>query len=111
MTAAPLKVLVIDDEAPVRKLSRMGLGTQGYDILKAPNGKIVLELMAQGRASSFLDLGLPDIQGVELLSMLPARNERLPIVVLSNRGHEVGKVQALDLGADEYVIKPCALPN
>ena len=53
-----------------------------------------------------LDLGLPDIQGLELLRTIRARNEGVPIVVLSSRGDEAGKVQALDLGADDYVTKP-----
>ena len=47
MTATPIKVLVIDDEPPIRKLLRMGLTTQGYEILEAPNGKVALELMSQ----------------------------------------------------------------
>jgi two-component system, OmpR family, KDP operon response regulator KdpE len=106
MSAAPLKVLVVDDEPPIRKLLRMGLGTQGYEILEAPNGKAALELMAGDPDLIILDLGLPDIQGHELLRMLRARNERVPIVVLSSRGDEAGKVQALDLGADDYVTKP-----
>jgi two-component system KDP operon response regulator KdpE len=106
MTAAPLKILVIDDEPPIRKLLRMGLSTQGYDILDAPNGKAGLELLAQNPDLVILDLGLPDIQGLELLRTIRARNERVPIVVLSSRGDEVGKVQALDLGADDYVTKP-----
>jgi two-component system KDP operon response regulator KdpE len=53
-----------------------------------------------------LDLGLPDMQGHELLRTIRARNESIPIVVLSSRGDEAGKVQALDLGADDYVTKP-----
>ncbi len=106
MSAAPFKVLVIDDEPPIRKLLRMGLGTQGYEILEAPNGKIALDLMAGDPDLIILDLGLPDIQGHELLRMLRARNERVPIVVLSSRGDEAGKVRALDLGADDYVTKP-----
>jgi two-component system, OmpR family, KDP operon response regulator KdpE len=53
-----------------------------------------------------LDLGLPDIQGHELLRMIRARNESVPVVVLSSRGDEAGKVQALDFGADDYVTKP-----
>jgi two-component system KDP operon response regulator KdpE len=53
-----------------------------------------------------LDLGLPDIDGLELLRMMRGRNERIPIVVLSSRGDEAGKVEALDLGADDYVTKP-----
>ena len=53
-----------------------------------------------------LDLGLPDIQGLDLLRTIRARNESVPIVVLSSRGDEAGKVEALDLGADDYVTKP-----
>lgn len=109
MTAAPLKVLVIDDEPPIRKLLRMGLTTQGYQILEAPNGKTALELLSQEPDLIILDLGLPDIQGHELLRTIRARNESVPIVVLSSRGDEAGKVQALDLGADDYVTKPFGL--
>jgi two-component system KDP operon response regulator KdpE len=106
MSAPPLKVLVVDDEPPIRKLLRMGLGTQGYEILDAPNGKIALDLMAEKPDLVILDLGLPDIQGLELLRKMRAQNEGVPIVVLSSRGDEVAKVQALDLGADDYVTKP-----
>jgi len=106
MSAAPLKVLVVDDEPPIRKLLRMGLTTQGYEILDASNGKTALELLEQKPDLVILDLGLPDIQGLELLRMIRARNESVPIVVLSSRGDEAGKVQALDLGADDYVTKP-----
>jgi len=106
MSAGPLKILVIDDESPIRKLLRMGLTTQGYEISEASNGKESLELLAQKPGLVILDLGLPDIEGLELLRMIRARNENVPIVVLSSRGDEVGKVQALDLGADDYVTKP-----
>ena len=106
MSAAPLKVLVVDDEPPIRKLLRMGLSTQGYEILEASNGKMSLELLEQKPDLVILDLGLPDMQGLELLRMMRARNEAVPIVVLSSRGDEVGKVQALDLGADDYITKP-----
>lgn len=106
MSAAPLKILVVDDEPPIRKLLRMGLSTQGYEILDAPNGKTALELLARKPDLVILDLGLPDIQGHELLRMIRARDDSIPVVVLSSRGDEAGKVQALDLGADDYVTKP-----
>ncbi len=106
MNAAPLKILVVDDEPPIRKLLRMGLSSQGYEILEAPNGKSSLELLAKDPDLIILDLGLPDVQGLELLRMIRARNEDVPIVVLSSRGDEAGKVEALDLGADDYVTKP-----
>jgi two-component system KDP operon response regulator KdpE len=106
MTAAPLRVLVVDDEPPIRKLLRMGLTTQGYQTLEAPNGKTALELLSQSPDLIILDLGLPDMQGHQLLRTIRARNESVPIVVLSSRGDEAGKVQALDFGADDYVTKP-----
>jgi two-component system KDP operon response regulator KdpE len=106
MTAAPLKVLVVDDEPPIRKLLRMGLATQSYQVLEAPNGKTALELMSEQPDLVILDLGLPDIAGHELLRQIRSKNESVPIVVLSSRGDEAGKVQALDLGADDYVTKP-----
>lgn len=106
MTGAPIKVLAIDDEPPIRKLLRMGLATQGYEILEAPSGKVALEKLAEGPALIILDLGLPDIDGHELLRTIRSRNESIPIVVLSSRGDEAGKGKALDLGADDYITKP-----
>jgi two-component system, OmpR family, KDP operon response regulator KdpE len=106
MNASPITVLVVDDEPPIRKLLRLGLTTQGYEILDAPNGKTALELLARNPDLIILDLGLPDIQGLDLLKTIRARNERVPIVVLSSRDDEAGKVAALDQGADDYVTKP-----
>jgi two-component system KDP operon response regulator KdpE len=106
MNAAPLRVLVVDDEPPIRKLLRMGLSTEGYEVLEAPSGKVALELLAEKPGLVILDLGLPDIQGLDLLRMIRARDERVPIVVLSSRGDEKAKVEALDHGADDYLTKP-----
>ena len=106
MSAAPLRVLIVDDEPPIRKLLRMGLTAQGYQVLEAPNGKAALELVAQRPDLVILDLGLSDVQGFDLLRTIRARNEQVPIVVLSSRGDEAAKVAALDLGADDYVTKP-----
>lgn len=106
MSSGALKVLVIDDEPPIRKLLRMGLVTQGYVILEAPNGKAALQLLSESPDLIILDLGLPDMQGLDLLRMLRAQNEHVAIVVLSSRSDETGKVEALDGGADDYVTKP-----
>ena len=106
MSAAPLRVLVVDDEPPIRKLLRMGLNAQGYQIIEATNGKTALEMLSQAPDLIILDLGLPDTEGHDLLRTIRARNESVPIVVLSSRGDEAGKVQALDFGADDYVTKP-----
>lgn len=100
-------VLVIDDEPPIRKLLRMGLSTQGYAILEAPDGRTALDLLArQGADLVILDLGLPDMRGHDLLRAIRTGYPDLPVVVLSSRDDENGKVEALDLGADDYVTKP-----
>ena len=75
MSSAPLKVLVIDDEPPIRKLLRMGLETQGYQIMDASNAKTALELMSEKPDLVILDLGLPDMQGLELLHQIRAARE------------------------------------
>jgi two-component system KDP operon response regulator KdpE len=106
MSATPVRILVVDDELPIRKLLRMGLTAHGYEVIDAPNGRIALELLAKKPQLVILDLGLPDIDGLELLRSIRHQQENLPIVVLSSRGDEAGKVAALDLGADDYVTKP-----
>jgi two-component system KDP operon response regulator KdpE len=104
--SAPIKVLIVDDEPPIRKLLRMGLATEGYEIVEASNGKTALEMLSEKPDLVILDLGLPDMQGLEVLRMIRGRNDSVPIVVLSSRDDEAGKVEALDLGADDYVTKP-----
>jgi two-component system KDP operon response regulator KdpE len=106
MNATPHRVLIVDDEPPIRKLLRMGLNAQGYQTIEATNGKTALERLDESPDLIILDLGLPDIQGHELLRTIRARNDSVPFVVLSSRGDEAGKVQALDFGADDYITKP-----
>jgi two-component system, OmpR family, KDP operon response regulator KdpE len=106
MSGSPIRILVVDDEPPIRKLLRMGLTVQGYEVMDAANGKAALELLARKPHLVILDLGLPDIDGLDLLRKLRQHDDSLPIVVLSSRGDEAGKVAALDLGADDYVTKP-----
>ena len=107
MSATPLKVLVVDDEPPIRKLLRMGLETQGYQTMDASNAKAALELMADKPDLVILDLGLPDMQGLDLLREIrarergPARSSCSPAAAMRS-----AKVAALDLGADDYVTKP-----
>ena len=104
--SAAVKILVVDDEPPIRKLLRMGLSAHGYDVLEAPNGRTALELLGKNPALVILDLGLPDIDGLELLGKIREGLGNLPVVVLSSRSDEAGKVKALDMGADDYVTKP-----
>lgn len=105
-TAATLKVLAIDDEPVIRKLLRLGLTAQGYKLLEAANGKIAITLLSESPDLVILDLGLPDIDGLELLRKVRNRDRWLPIVVLTSRGDELTKVKALEAGADDYLTKP-----
>jgi two-component system KDP operon response regulator KdpE len=104
-TAAP-RILVIDDEPAIRKLLRMGLGTEGYQVVEAENGTQANDAIASKPDLIVLDLGLPDIQGLDLLRDLRAQGDAVPVVILSSRADEAGIVQALDLGADDYLTKP-----
>ena len=79
MSAAPVKILVIDGEAPIRRLLRMGFSTQGYEIIDAPNGRAAIELLVQKPDLITLDLNLPDIPGFELLKVIRMRAETIPI--------------------------------
>jgi two-component system, OmpR family, KDP operon response regulator KdpE len=106
MSVVPVKIMVVDDEPKIRNLLRLGLSIQGYDVLESPNGKIAVELLQQQPKLIILDLGLPDVAGHDLLRQIRVRNNIVPIVVLSSRGDEAGKVEALDLGADDYLTKP-----
>jgi len=106
MSAAPVRILVVDDEPPIRKLLRTGLLTQGYQTIDAADGAAALAGLDEQPDLAILDLGLPDMEGLSLLKELRERREDLPIIILSSRGEETAKVEALDLGADDYVTKP-----
>lgn len=100
-------ILITDDEPPIRRFLRTSLAAQGYTILEAANGGGALGLLARKSVDLIvLDLGLPDIDGIEVLRKVRASGSSVPIIVLSSRTDETGKVKALDLGADDYVTKP-----
>lgn len=106
-TPAPLRILVVDDEPPIRRFLRTSLGTQGYQVLEAEDGQGALDIIGRNHVDVLvLDLGLPDIDGFEVIRRLDQKGSTVPIIVLSSRDDEAGKVQALDLGADDYVTKP-----
>jgi two-component system KDP operon response regulator KdpE len=99
-------VLIIDDENQIRKFLDIALRAQGYKTLLAENGRKGLELLAlQGADLVILDLGLPDLDGYEVLSELRTWSH-VPVIVLSVRANEEEKVKLLDAGANDYVTKP-----
>lgn len=102
-----LRVLVIDDEPPIRRFLRTSLSAQGYSILEAEDGESGLAMLSRNAIDIVvLDLGLPGIDGLEVLKRLREGGSSIPVIVLSSRDDEKGKVAALDLGADDYVTKP-----
>jgi two-component system KDP operon response regulator KdpE len=102
----PLRILVVDDEPAIRRFLRTSLGSQGYQVEEAEDGAAALAAMAEAPDLLVLDLGMPGMDGFEVIRSLRESGATLPIVVLSVRADEAGKVRALDLGADDYVTKP-----
>jgi two-component system KDP operon response regulator KdpE len=100
------EVLIIDDEVQIRRLLRVTLEGAGYRVREAEGGGPGLAEAATKRPDAIiLDLGLPDLPGIEVLKRLREWS-RLPVLILSVRGQEADKIEALDAGADDYLSKP-----
>ena len=100
------KILIVDDEAPIRKFLSISLSAHGYGVVEAENGNRALEVAAVQKPDIIvLDLGLPDMDGKEVIRKLREWTT-IPILVLSVRTDEQEKVEALDKGANDYVTKP-----
>ena len=107
MNAGPLRILVVDDEPAILRFLRAGLSNQGYVVTEAETGQAALDQIRRKAADLVvLDLGLPDLDGLEVIRQVRTAGSVLPIIVLSSRDDEEAKVAALDLGADDYVTKP-----
>lgn len=101
-----MTALVIDDEVQIRRLLRLALDARGYAVKEAENGRLGLQEAAFHRPDVvLLDLGLPDLDGLEVLKSLREWSD-VPVLVLSARDEEEVKVAALENGADDYVTKP-----
>ena len=106
MSASPVTVLVVDDEPPIRRLLRTSLAAQFFRVVEAANAAEGLAaLRREAPDVILLDLGLPDGDGLSVIETV-RRSSAVPIIVLSSRSDERGKVEALDLGADDYLTKP-----
>jgi two-component system KDP operon response regulator KdpE len=100
------RILVVDDEPQIRKFLRISLGANGHEVIEAATAAQGIEA-ARGQKPDLviLDLGLPDMDGQEAISAV-RQSGQMPIIVLSVRAQEVDKVEALDRGATDYVVKP-----
>jgi two-component system, OmpR family, KDP operon response regulator KdpE len=101
---------VVDDDAAIRGLLTAELRLEGYETLEAADGRQALDLLDLQPDLVLTDLAMPAVDGFELIAQV-RRRQRVPIVVLSVRGGESDKIRALDLGADDYVVKPPSLPE
>jgi len=102
----PARILLIDDEVPIQRAVAPLLRSRGYEVELAATGEEALELLRGTMPDLIvLDLGLPDMEGLDICRRVRAESA-VPIVVLSARGAEADKVASLDLGADDYVTKP-----
>jgi two-component system KDP operon response regulator KdpE len=107
MTSSTVKILVVDDEPPIRKLLRVGLTAEGYVVNEASNAATARRSAEEDKPDLIiLDLGLPDTAGHDLLREWREAGLLVPVVILSSRTDEAGIVKALESGADDYVTKP-----
>lgn len=108
MSEQGLRVLVIDDERAIRRFLRAALTSQGHAVIEAETAQTGLSAVTTERPDLIiLDLGLPDLDGIEVVRRLREWSAT-PIIVLSVRGNEEDKIAALDAGADDYITKPFA---
>jgi len=106
MSTTGAGVLVVEDEPQMRRFIRAALSAHGYEVTEAPSGSEALALATSRNPDVILlDLGLPDIDGIDLTRKLREWS-RTPVIVISARGREADKVSALDAGADDYLTKP-----
>ena len=106
MSETGARVLVVDDEPAIRRFLRVSLSAHGYAVFEASDGQGALSAVVADRPDLIiLDLGLPDLDGIEVTRLLREWT-RIPIIILSVRGQEADKVTALDAGADDYLTKP-----
>jgi len=104
-------ILVVDDEKSIRNFVRLSIETQGYKCIETDSGTSALMLVfSQNPDILILDLGLPDMDGIDVIKKLRMVSQ-IPIIVISARGHEREKVEALDAGADDYLTKPFGVPE
>jgi two-component system KDP operon response regulator KdpE len=108
---SPGKILVIDDESPIRRFLEISLEAEGFDFLEAESGQQGLTMAASHRPDLIiLDLGLPDLDGLTILKRVREWSG-MPIIILTVKDSEADKVGLLDAGADDYLTKPFSVPE
>ena len=103
-------VLLVDDDQAIRRTVAAGLELEGFDVVAASGGRAALEAAVRVQpAVILLDLGMPDLDGLEVVRRLRASGDQVPVCILSARDEVEDRVRGLQAGADDYVVKPFAL--
>jgi DNA-binding response OmpR family regulator len=111
LSAAPSRILVVDDELALRRLLRAYLRKEGFEVLEAATGEQALAVMREGQVDlALVDVMLPELDGFEVVRRIRARSS-IPVILLTARGEETNRVTGLELGADDYVVKPFSAPE
>ena len=107
MSGDKVKILVVEDESSIRKFITINLERSGFDVLEADNGEMALEMAAAYKpAVMVLDVMLPGIDGFKVCTRLRGEMPELIIIMLTARGQDIDKITGLELGADDYMVKP-----
>jgi DNA-binding response OmpR family regulator len=108
---APARVLVVDDEKPLRRLLRLYLSKEGFAVTEAEDGAEALALLRRGGIDlALVDVMLPEVDGFEVVRRI-RQESTIPIILLTARGEETNRVAGLEVGADDYVVKPFSAPE
>ncbi len=107
MVDAPARILVVDDEGPIRQAVRVACEAAGYAVLEAKDGDEAVAALTTFRPDLvLLDLMLPDVSGFDICRDLRRAGSRVPIIILSAKSDEIDVVVGLEIGADDYILKP-----
>lgn len=106
-----MRILVVDDEPAVRTALERALRLEGYDVALAADGRAALDALAEGPATDavVLDVLMPELDGLDVCRRLRAAGDRTPVLMLTARDRVADRVDGLDAGADDYLVKPFAL--
>lgn len=108
---AKARILVVDDERALRHLLEVYLAKEGFEVLEAADGEQALSMLGDGRVDlAVVDVMLPGMDGFEVVRRIRARSA-IPIILLTARGEETNRVAGLEIGADDYVVKPFSAPE
>lgn len=107
------KILIVDDEKDIVDLLKYNLEKEGYEVITALDGQTAIEYSSQNPDLILLDVMLPEVDGFEVIKMIKKQKdtENIPVIFLTAKGSEIDEVLGLELGADDYIVKPISIPK